>query len=109
MIKEVLRRAKLRQDRVEKILMGNAIQAGERPNPARQAAALADIVAPMDGTRSRGIKAFLDLVPERFKEIGYGLKTLPNGNQVVDGRLISWIFKLKSLEKENRCLLFIGI
>jgi len=42
-IKEVLRRAKLRQDRVEKVSMGNAIQAGERPNPARQAAALADI------------------------------------------------------------------
>lgn len=42
-IKEVLRRAKLRQDRVEKVLMGNALQAGERPNPARQAAALADI------------------------------------------------------------------
>jgi len=63
--------------------------------------ALITSVAPMDGTRSRGIRAFLDLVPERFKEISYGLKTLPNGNQVVDGRLISWVFKLKSLEKEN--------
>jgi acetyl-CoA C-acetyltransferase len=42
-IKEVLRRAKLRQDRVGKVLMGNALQAGEKPNPARQAAALADI------------------------------------------------------------------
>jgi acetyl-CoA C-acetyltransferase len=42
-IQEVLRRAKLRQDRVEKVLLGNALQAGEKPNPARQAAALADI------------------------------------------------------------------
>jgi len=42
-IKEVLKRAKIIQDRVEKVIMGNALQAGEKPNPARQAAALADI------------------------------------------------------------------
>ena len=42
-IKEVLRRAKVRQDKVDQVIMGNAIQAGERPNPARQAAARADI------------------------------------------------------------------
>jgi acetyl-CoA C-acetyltransferase len=42
-IKEVLKRAKIRQDKVERVIMGNAIQAGEGPNPARQAAARADI------------------------------------------------------------------
>jgi acetyl-CoA C-acetyltransferase len=42
-IKEVLRRARVRQEKVEKVFMGNALQAGEKPNPARQAAALADI------------------------------------------------------------------
>lgn len=42
-IREVLRRAKIRQDKVDRVIMGNAIQAGERPNPARQAAARADI------------------------------------------------------------------
>jgi acetyl-CoA C-acetyltransferase len=42
-IREVLKRAKIRQERVDQVIMGNAIQAGERPNPARQAAARADI------------------------------------------------------------------
>jgi acetyl-CoA C-acetyltransferase len=42
-IKEVLKRAKIRQDKVDKVIMGNAIQAGEGGNPARQAAARADI------------------------------------------------------------------
>ncbi len=42
-IKEVMRRAKIRPDKVDQVIMGNAIQAGERANPARQAAARADI------------------------------------------------------------------
>jgi acetyl-CoA C-acetyltransferase len=42
-IKEALRRARLRQDKVDKVLMGNVLQAGLGQNPARQAAALADI------------------------------------------------------------------
>ncbi len=42
-IKEVLKRAKIRQDKVDQVIMGNAIQAGEGPNPARQAAARAEI------------------------------------------------------------------
>ncbi len=42
-IKEVLKRAKIRQDKVDRVIMGNAIQAGEGGNPARQAAARAGI------------------------------------------------------------------
>jgi acetyl-CoA C-acetyltransferase len=42
-IKEALRRANLRQDKVDKVFMGNVLQAGLGQNPARQAAALADI------------------------------------------------------------------
>jgi acetyl-CoA C-acetyltransferase len=42
-IREALRRAKMRQDTVDKVLMGNVLQAGLGQNPARQAAALADI------------------------------------------------------------------
>lgn len=42
-IKEVLKRAKVRQDKVDQVIMGNALQAGEGGNPARQAAARADI------------------------------------------------------------------
>jgi len=42
-IREALRRARLRQDKVDKVLMGNVLQAGLGQNPARQAAALADV------------------------------------------------------------------
>jgi poly(3-hydroxyalkanoate) synthetase len=63
--------------------------------------ALITSVAPMDGTRSKGLRAFLSLVPERFDEMGFALKTLPNGNRVVNGKLLSWVFKLKSLDKDN--------
>jgi acetyl-CoA C-acetyltransferase len=42
-IKEVLRRAKIRQDKVDLVIMGNVLQAGEGQNPSRQAAMLADI------------------------------------------------------------------
>jgi acetyl-CoA C-acetyltransferase len=42
-IKEVLRRAKIRPDKVDQVIMGNALQAGLGGNPARQAAVLADI------------------------------------------------------------------
>jgi acetyl-CoA C-acetyltransferase len=42
-IKEVLRRAKIRQDKVDQVVMGNALQAGLGGNPARQAAVLAEI------------------------------------------------------------------
>ena len=42
-IKEVLRRAKVRQDIVDLVVMGNVLQAGEGQNPARQAALHGDI------------------------------------------------------------------
>jgi acetyl-CoA C-acetyltransferase len=42
-IREALRRARLRQDKVDKVLMGNVLQAGLGQNPARQAATMADI------------------------------------------------------------------
>lgn len=42
-IREALRRARLRQDKVDKVIMGNVLQAGLGQNPARQAAALADV------------------------------------------------------------------
>jgi poly(3-hydroxyalkanoate) synthetase len=63
--------------------------------------ALITSVAPMDGTRSQGLTDFLDLVPERFEDVGFAVKTLANGQRVVNGKLLSWVFKLKSLEKDN--------
>jgi len=58
-------------------------------------------VAPMDGTRSTGLASFLNNLPERFNDLAYGTKTLPNGNQVADGKLMGWVYKIKSIENES--------
>jgi hypothetical protein len=58
-------------------------------------------VAPMDGTRSKGLHGFLQRLPERFNDLTYGTKTLANGNQVADGRLMGWVYKLKSITSES--------
>ena len=63
--------------------------------------ALITCVAPMDGTRSPGLVEFLNLLPERFRDLGYATKILENGHEVVDGKLMSWVYKLKSMDKEN--------
>ena len=57
-------------------------------------------VSPMDGTRSKGLSHFLKRLPQRFNDLTYGTKTLPNGNTVADGKLMGWIYKLKSIEHE---------
>ena len=57
-------------------------------------------VSPMDGTRSKGLARFLAHLPQRFNDLDYGTKTLPNGNQVADGKLMGWVYKLKSIEQE---------
>jgi hypothetical protein len=62
--------------------------------------ALINCVAPMDGTRSKALVEYMEHLPPRFRDLGYAVKTLPNGNQVVDGKVMSWVYKLKSMEKE---------
>ena len=62
--------------------------------------ALITCVTPMDGTRSKSLVEYMDHLPPRFRDLGYAVKTLPNGNQVVDGKVMSWVYKLKSMEKE---------
>jgi len=57
-------------------------------------------VAPMDGTRSRALVEYLEHIPPRFRDLGYAGKTLPNGNRIVDGKVMSWVYKLKSMERE---------
>ncbi len=57
-------------------------------------------VAPIDGTRSPGLGQFLKNLPPRFNDLAYGTKTLSNGNQVADGDLMSWVYKLKSIREE---------
>ncbi len=63
--------------------------------------ALITCVAPLDGSRSKGLIEYIDQLPHHFRDLGYSLKTLPNGNKVVDGKIMSLIFKLKSIEKES--------
>jgi hypothetical protein len=57
--------------------------------------------SPIDGTRSPGLKSYLDEVVPRFRRLAYATKTLPNGNRVIDGKIMSWVYKLKSIEKET--------
>ena len=57
-------------------------------------------VAPMDGTRSKALVEYLEHIPPRFRDLGYAGKTLPNGNRIVDGKVMSWVYKLKSMERE---------
>ncbi len=62
--------------------------------------ALITCVAPMDGTRSTGLREYLQHIAPRFRDLAYAVKTLPNGNQVVDGEVMSWVYKLKSIWRE---------
>jgi hypothetical protein len=63
-------------------------------------------VAPIDGSRSKSLVEYLDHTPARFRDLGYAVKSLPNGNRVVDGKVMSWVFKLRSIEKEAPMLSF---
>jgi hypothetical protein len=63
--------------------------------------ALITCMAPMDGTRSKGLADFLNTLPRRFNDLAYGIKTLPNGNTVADGKLMGWVYKIKSIDKES--------
>jgi hypothetical protein len=62
--------------------------------------ALITCVAPIDGTRSKALVEYMNHLPPRFRDLGYAVKSLPNGNQVVDGKVMSWVYKLKSMERE---------
>lgn len=63
-------------------------------------------VAPIDGTRSKGLAGFLSNLPQRFNDLSYGTKTLPNGNKIADGDLMSWVYKVKSIEEEGPIVSF---
>ena len=62
--------------------------------------ALITCVAPMDGTRSKAIIEYMEHLPPRFRDLRYAFKPAASGNPVVDGRVMSWVYKLKSMEKE---------
>jgi hypothetical protein len=62
--------------------------------------ALITCAAPMDGSSSKSLVEYIEHLPLRFRDLGYAAKKLPNGNQVVDGKILSWVYKLKSIEQE---------
>jgi hypothetical protein len=62
--------------------------------------ALITCVAPMDGTRSKALVEYMEHLPPRFRDLGYAVKPTSEGNRVVDGKVMSWVYKLKSMEKE---------
>lgn len=57
-------------------------------------------VAPLDGTRSPGMRSFVNSLPPRYRKLDYATKTLDNGNSVIDGKLMGWVFKFKNMERE---------
>jgi hypothetical protein len=61
-------------------------------------------VSPIDGSRSTGMVNFLKELPQVFNDLAYGTKTLPNGNRVVDGALMGWVYKLKNIDTETPLL-----
>jgi poly(3-hydroxyalkanoate) synthetase len=63
-------------------------------------------VAPIDGSKCSGLASFLKSLPERYNDLSYGTKTLPNGNTVADGELMSWVYKLKSIDTESPLISF---
>lgn len=62
--------------------------------------AIIPCAAPLDGTLSRQLKSYLESIVPRFRTLAYSTKTLPNGNRVVDGTVMAWVYKLKSLKHE---------
>ena len=62
--------------------------------------AIITCVAPIDGTRSKSLTKYLKHLPKRFRDLKYALKKVPSGNKVVDGKVMSWVYKLKSIEEE---------
>ena len=69
--------------------------------------ALITCVAPMDGTRSKGLGSLLANLPKQFNDLDYGTKTLDNGNRVANGDLMGWVYKLKSIEESGPMVAFV--
>ncbi|MBU1168639.1 MAG: metal transporter [Proteobacteria bacterium] len=68
--------------------------------------ALITCVSPIDGAKCVGLASFLKSLPDRYNDLAYGMKTLPNGNMVADGQLMSWVYKLKSIDTESPLVSF---
>ncbi len=62
--------------------------------------AIITCVAPLDGSRSKGLVDYLEHITPRFRNLAYASKITPSGNEVIDGKVMSWVYRLKSIERE---------
>jgi hypothetical protein len=69
--------------------------------------ALITNATPIDGTRSKSLTEYMLSLPPRFRDISYATKTLPNGNQVIDGKIMGWVYKLRKMESESPMVAFL--
>jgi hypothetical protein len=69
--------------------------------------ALITNATPIDGTRSKSLTEYMMSLPPRFRDISYATKTLPNGNQVIDGKIMGWVYKLRKMESESPMVAFL--
>ncbi len=63
--------------------------------------ALITCATPVDGSRSKTLAEYMMSLPPRFRDIRYSCKVLPNGNTVIDGRILGWVYRLRKLETES--------
>jgi poly(3-hydroxyalkanoate) synthetase len=63
--------------------------------------ALITCVTPVDGSRSKSLVDYMNSLPARFRDIRYSQKVSPDGNTVIDGSILAWVYKLRKLETES--------
>ncbi len=57
--------------------------------------------SPMDGSRSKSLVDYANNLPGRFRDLDYAAKILPNGNKVVDGEIMGWVYKLRRMDVDS--------
>jgi len=63
--------------------------------------ALITCVTPVDGSRSKSLTDYMTSLPARFRDIKYSQKVSTDGNTVIDGSILGWVYKLRKLETES--------
>jgi hypothetical protein len=63
--------------------------------------ALITCVTPVDGSLSKSLGDYMKSIPARFRDLKYSQKISPDGNAVIDGSIMGWVYKLRQLETES--------
>ena len=70
--------------------------------------ALITCVTPIDGTRGGSLAEYMNSLPPSFQNLNYAVKILPNGSKVIDGDIMSWVYKLKDIDREAPAVAFLN-